>query len=161
MSPSNSLARCRLISLRISRWENLEIIARLILILYMGLKHHSASALLLLQSALQPLDGFRPAQLSLNILSSKILQSAVASGTSNPQLAGDGICTGCLKYSMHLVAGKEIRTSLWYRSECWRMFSVCPYSTTKWNSFYSAVTVFFITPFVASVKFFSSAENWL
>jgi recombinational DNA repair protein RecR len=41
---------------------------------------------LLLQSALQPLDGFRPAQLSLSILSRKVLQSAVASGTSNPQL---------------------------------------------------------------------------
>jgi hypothetical protein len=41
--------------------------------------------LLLLQSALQPLVyGFRPAQLSLSILSRKVLQSAVASGTSNP-----------------------------------------------------------------------------
>jgi hypothetical protein len=40
--------------------------------------------ILLLQSALQPLVGFRPAQLSLNILSRKVLQSAVASGTSNP-----------------------------------------------------------------------------
>jgi hypothetical protein len=39
--------------------------------------------LLLLQSALQPLVGFRPAQLSLSILSRKVLQSAVASGTSN------------------------------------------------------------------------------
>jgi hypothetical protein len=45
--------------------------------------------LLLLQSALQPLDGFRPAQLSLSILSRKVLQSAVASGTSNPQLGGE------------------------------------------------------------------------
>jgi hypothetical protein len=44
--------------------------------------------LLLLQSALQPLVGFRPAQLSLNSLSRKVLQSAVASGTSNPQLGG-------------------------------------------------------------------------
>jgi hypothetical protein len=35
------------------------------------------------------LVGFRPAQLSLNILSRKILQSAVASGTSNPQLGGE------------------------------------------------------------------------
>jgi hypothetical protein len=43
----------------------------------------------LLQSALQPLVGFRPAQLSLSILSRKVLQSAVASGTSNPQLGGD------------------------------------------------------------------------
>jgi hypothetical protein len=34
------------------------------------------------------LVGFRPAQLSLNILSRKVLQSAVASGTSNPQLGG-------------------------------------------------------------------------
>jgi hypothetical protein len=38
---------------------------------------------------LQPLVGFRPAQLSLNILSRKVLQSAVASGTSNPQLGED------------------------------------------------------------------------
>jgi hypothetical protein len=45
--------------------------------------------LLLLQSALQPLDGFQPAQLSLRILSRKVLQSAVASGTSNPQLRGE------------------------------------------------------------------------
>jgi predicted Na+-dependent transporter len=45
--------------------------------------------LLLLQSALQPLVGFRPAQLSLSILSGKVLQSAVASGTSNPQLGGE------------------------------------------------------------------------
>jgi hypothetical protein len=42
--------------------------------------------ILLLQSALQPLVGFRPAQPSLSILSRKVLQSAVASGTSNPQL---------------------------------------------------------------------------
>jgi hypothetical protein len=42
--------------------------------------------LLLLQSALQPLVGFRPAQLSLSILSRKVLLSAVASGTSDPQL---------------------------------------------------------------------------
>jgi hypothetical protein len=42
--------------------------------------------LLLPQSALQPLVGFRPAQLSLSILSRKVLQSAVASGTSNPNL---------------------------------------------------------------------------
>jgi hypothetical protein len=41
--------------------------------------------LLLLQSALQPLVGFRPAQLSLSILSRKVLQSAVVSGTSNPR----------------------------------------------------------------------------
>jgi hypothetical protein len=40
----------------------------------------------LLQSALQPLVEFRPAQLSLSILSRKVLQNAVASGTSNPQL---------------------------------------------------------------------------
>jgi hypothetical protein len=44
---------------------------------------------LLLQSALQPLVGFRPAKLSLSILSRKVLQSAVASGTSNPQLGGE------------------------------------------------------------------------
>jgi hypothetical protein len=42
--------------------------------------------LFLLQSALQPLVGFRPAQLPLSILSRKVLQSAVASGTSNPNL---------------------------------------------------------------------------
>jgi hypothetical protein len=45
--------------------------------------------LLLLQSALQTLVGFRPAQLSLSILSRKVLQNAVASGTSNPQLGGE------------------------------------------------------------------------
>jgi hypothetical protein len=45
--------------------------------------------LLLLQSALQPLVGFRPAQLSLSILSRNVLLSAVASGTSNPQLEGE------------------------------------------------------------------------
>jgi hypothetical protein len=45
--------------------------------------------ILLLQSALQPLVGFRPAQLSLNILSRKVLQSAVASGTSNTNLEGN------------------------------------------------------------------------
>jgi hypothetical protein len=45
--------------------------------------------LLLLQSALQPLVGFRPAQLSLITLSRKVLQSAVASGTSKPQLGGE------------------------------------------------------------------------
>jgi hypothetical protein len=45
--------------------------------------------ILLLQSALQPLVGFRSAQLSLSILSRKVLQSAVASGTSNPQLGGE------------------------------------------------------------------------
>jgi hypothetical protein len=45
--------------------------------------------LLLLQSALQPLVLFRPAQPSLSILSRKVLQSAVASGTSNPQLGGE------------------------------------------------------------------------
>jgi hypothetical protein len=37
------------------------------------------------------LVGFRPAQLSLSILSRKVLQSAVASGTSNPQLGGEYI----------------------------------------------------------------------
>jgi hypothetical protein len=42
--------------------------------------------LLLLQSALQPLVGFWPAQLSLSILSRTVLQSAVPSGTSNSQL---------------------------------------------------------------------------
>jgi hypothetical protein len=45
--------------------------------------------LLLLQSAQQPLVGFRPAQLPLSILSRKVLQSVVASGTSNPQLGGE------------------------------------------------------------------------
>jgi hypothetical protein len=40
----------------------------------------------LLQSAIQPLVGFRPTQLPLSILSRKVLQSAVASGTSNSQL---------------------------------------------------------------------------
>jgi hypothetical protein len=45
--------------------------------------------LLLVQSALQPLVGFRSAQLSLSILSRKVLQSAVASGTSNLQLGGE------------------------------------------------------------------------
>jgi uncharacterized membrane protein YesL len=34
-------------------------------------------------------SGFRPAQLSLIILSRKVLQSAVTSGTSNPQLGGE------------------------------------------------------------------------
>jgi hypothetical protein len=47
---------------------------------------HSPLSSLLLQSALQPLVGFRPAQLSLSILSRKVLQSAVASGTCNPNL---------------------------------------------------------------------------
>jgi hypothetical protein len=42
--------------------------------------------LLLLQSALQLLVGFRPAQLPLSILSRKVLQIVVASGTSNPNL---------------------------------------------------------------------------
>jgi hypothetical protein len=51
--------------------------------LYILLSQHN-----LLQSALQPLVGFRPAQPSLSILSRKVLQSAVASGTSNPQLRG-------------------------------------------------------------------------
>jgi hypothetical protein len=37
----------------------------------------------LLQSALEPLVGFQPAQLSLSILSRKVSQKAVASGTSN------------------------------------------------------------------------------
>jgi hypothetical protein len=49
----------------------------------------STSMDLLLQSALQHLVVFRPAQLSLNILSRKVLLSAVASGTSNPQLGGE------------------------------------------------------------------------
>jgi hypothetical protein len=44
--------------------------------------------LLLLQSA-QPLVGFRPAQLTLSILSRKVLQSAIASSTSNPELGGE------------------------------------------------------------------------
>jgi hypothetical protein len=33
--------------------------------------------------------GFRPAQLALSILSRKVLQSPVASATSNPQLGGE------------------------------------------------------------------------
>jgi hypothetical protein len=40
---------------------------------------------LLFQSTLQHVVGFWPAQLSLSILSRKVLQSAVARGTSNPQ----------------------------------------------------------------------------
>jgi phosphate/sulfate permease len=44
---------------------------------------------ILLQWALQPLVGFRPAQLLLSILSRNVLQSAVASGTSNSQLGGE------------------------------------------------------------------------
>jgi hypothetical protein len=47
--------------------------------------------LLLLQSALQPLVGFRPSQLWLRILSRKVLQTAVASGKSNPQLGGEPV----------------------------------------------------------------------
>jgi hypothetical protein len=46
-------------------------------------------SLLLLQSALQPLVGFRPAQLALSIRSRKVLLSAVSSGTSNLQLGGE------------------------------------------------------------------------
>jgi hypothetical protein len=34
-------------------------------------------------------SGFQPAELSLSILSRKVLQSAVASCTSNPQLGGE------------------------------------------------------------------------
>jgi hypothetical protein len=49
------------------------------------------NAYLLLKLALQPLVGFPPAELPLSILSRKVLQSAVASGTSNPQLGGPGI----------------------------------------------------------------------
>jgi hypothetical protein len=45
--------------------------------------------LLLLQSALQPLFEFQPTQPSLSILSRKVLQSAFASGMSNPQLGGE------------------------------------------------------------------------
>jgi hypothetical protein len=37
------------------------------------------------------LVGFRPAQLSLSILSRKVLQSAIASGTPNPQLGGEPV----------------------------------------------------------------------
>jgi hypothetical protein len=43
-------------------------------------------SILLLQSALQTLVGFRPAQLSLSILSRKVLQSAVASARPTPNL---------------------------------------------------------------------------
>jgi hypothetical protein len=46
-------------------------------------------SVILLQAALQPLVRFRPAQLALSILSRKVLQSAVASDTSNPQLGGE------------------------------------------------------------------------
>jgi hypothetical protein len=54
------------------------------------LKHLTVMVfILLLQSALQPLVGFWPAQLSLSILSREVLQSAIASGTSNPQLGGE------------------------------------------------------------------------
>jgi hypothetical protein len=35
--------------------------------------------------------GFRPTQLSLSILNRKVLQSAVASGTSNPQLGEEPV----------------------------------------------------------------------
>jgi hypothetical protein len=45
--------------------------------------------LLLLFSRLYNPSGFRPAQLPLSILSRKVLQSAVSSGTSNPQLRGE------------------------------------------------------------------------
>jgi hypothetical protein len=48
---------------------------------------------LLLQAALQPLVGFWPAQLSLSIHSRRFLQSAVASGTSNPNLEDQGFRT--------------------------------------------------------------------
>jgi hypothetical protein len=37
------------------------------------------------------LGGFRPAQLSLIILSRKVLKCAVANGTSNPQLGGEPV----------------------------------------------------------------------
>jgi hypothetical protein len=37
------------------------------------------------------LGGFRPAQLSLSILSRKVLQSAVANGTSNTLLEGEPV----------------------------------------------------------------------
>jgi hypothetical protein len=50
---------------------------------------HRVTGYLLLQLAPQPLVGFRPTQLSLTILSRKVLQSAVASGTSNPQIGGE------------------------------------------------------------------------
>jgi hypothetical protein len=55
----------------------------------MWYNEHLIDKRILLQSALQPLVGFRPAQLSLSTLSRKVLQSAVASGTSNPQLGGE------------------------------------------------------------------------
>jgi hypothetical protein len=42
--------------------------------------------LLLLQSALQPLVGFRPAQLSLSILSRKVLLSALPAARQTPNL---------------------------------------------------------------------------
>jgi hypothetical protein len=54
---------------------------------------------LLLQAALQPLVGFWPAQLPLSILSRKVLQSAVASGTSNHQLGREpGIFLECSNF---------------------------------------------------------------
>jgi hypothetical protein len=56
---------------------------------YAGSNATQYQHILLLQSALQPLVGFRPAQLWLSILSRKVLHSAVATGTSNPQLGGE------------------------------------------------------------------------
>jgi hypothetical protein len=62
---------------------------RIMLVFYSVMDVRVEVLLLLLQSTLQPLVGFRPAQLSLSLLSRKILQSAVAGGTSNPQLGGE------------------------------------------------------------------------
>jgi hypothetical protein len=61
----------------------------IIIIMIIIIKNNNSdknNIILLLQSALQPSGGFRPAQLSLSLLSRKVLQSAVGSGTSNPQL---------------------------------------------------------------------------
>ena len=52
-------------------------------------------------SALQPLDGSRPAQLSLSILSGTVLRSVVANNTSNPQPGGEICPNTFLNYLPH------------------------------------------------------------
>jgi hypothetical protein len=52
--------------------------------LHVYLRTNKILILLLLQSALQPLVGFRPSQLPLSILSRKVLESSFASGKLNP-----------------------------------------------------------------------------
>jgi hypothetical protein len=79
---------------------------KILMFIYPIYNHNRRNILLLLQSALQPLVGFRPAQLSLSILSRKVLQSAVPSGTSNPQLGGGGILV--LFIYIARLASKEI-----------------------------------------------------